>query len=202
MRLFTITGRSVRCVPTALSAVAGVPSHDAAAVIRRVRADGRPVFGVTWPDAELAALELGLWMPVAGEEWRNGHRPTLATWSRSAGDGLWLVRVGGKRSAHLIAVEVDGRRVRIADSCNRRPVGLRDMDRAVCGPRSRVRAAQRVERGPVWYAYRLGELEGALQQARRRRAAARRALTVADRRVAEIESAIAGATAELDGLPD
>ena len=59
--LHRITGRAVKCGPAAISAIAGVPTHEAAAVIRRLY-DRRAVNGVFIDELAGALAELG-WAP-------------------------------------------------------------------------------------------------------------------------------------------
>ena len=59
--LHRITGRALKCGPAAISAIAGVPTHEAAAVIRRLF-DRRAVNGV-FIDELAAALEVFGWAP-------------------------------------------------------------------------------------------------------------------------------------------
>ncbi len=59
--LHRITGRAVKCGPCAISAIAGVPTHEAAAVIRRLF-DRRSVNGV-FIDELAAALHEFDWAP-------------------------------------------------------------------------------------------------------------------------------------------
>ena len=59
--LHRITGRATKCGPSALSAIAGVPTHEAAAVIRRLY-DRHAVNGV-FIDELAAALEAYRWAP-------------------------------------------------------------------------------------------------------------------------------------------
>ena len=60
--LHRITGRAVKCGPAAISAIAGVPTHEAAAAVRRLF-DRRAVNGV-FIDELAAALEKFGWAPV------------------------------------------------------------------------------------------------------------------------------------------
>ena len=59
--LHRITGRAVKCGPAAISAIAGVPTHDAAAVIRRLF--DRPAVNGVYIDELAAALEEFGWAP-------------------------------------------------------------------------------------------------------------------------------------------
>ena len=59
--LHRITGRAVKCGPAAISAIAGVPSHEAAAVIRRLF--DRPSVNGVQTDELAAALEEFGWTP-------------------------------------------------------------------------------------------------------------------------------------------
>ena len=59
--LHRITGRALKCGPSAISAIAGVPTHEAAAVIRRLF-DRRAVNGVFFDELAAALAEFG-WAP-------------------------------------------------------------------------------------------------------------------------------------------
>jgi len=59
--LHRITGRATRCGPSAISAIAGVPTHEAAAVIRRLY-DRHAVNGVYMDELAAALAEFG-WRP-------------------------------------------------------------------------------------------------------------------------------------------
>ena len=59
--LHRITGRAVKCGPSAISAIAGVPTHEAAAVIRRLF--DRPSVNGVHTDELAAALEEFGWTP-------------------------------------------------------------------------------------------------------------------------------------------
>ena len=59
--LHRITGRAVKCGPAAISAIAGVPTHEAAAVIRRLF--DRPSVNDVYTDELAAALEEFGWVP-------------------------------------------------------------------------------------------------------------------------------------------
>ena len=59
--LHRITGRAVKCGPAAISAIAGVPTHEAAAVIRRLF-DRPSVNGVHTDELAAALAEFG-WTP-------------------------------------------------------------------------------------------------------------------------------------------
>ena len=59
--LHRITGRAVKCGPSAISAIAGVPTHEAAAVIRRLF-DRPSVNGVYMDELSAALAEFG-WTP-------------------------------------------------------------------------------------------------------------------------------------------
>ena len=56
--LHRITGRAARCGPAAISAIAGVPTHEAAAVIRRL-SNRRAVRGVSMDELAAALFEFG-----------------------------------------------------------------------------------------------------------------------------------------------
>ena len=59
--LYRITGRATKCGPSAISAIAGVPTHEAAAVIRRLY-DRRAVNGVYMDELATALAAFG-WAP-------------------------------------------------------------------------------------------------------------------------------------------
>ena len=59
--LHRITGRAVKCGPAAISAIAGVPTHEAAAVIRRLF--DRPSVNGVYTDELAAALGEFGWAP-------------------------------------------------------------------------------------------------------------------------------------------
>ena len=59
--LHKITGRAIKCGPSAISAIAGVPTHEAAAVIRRLF-DRHAVNGVYMDELAAALHEFG-WEP-------------------------------------------------------------------------------------------------------------------------------------------
>ena len=59
--LHRITGRATKCGPSAISAIAGVPTHEAAAVIRRLF--DRPSVNGVYTDELAAALEEFGWTP-------------------------------------------------------------------------------------------------------------------------------------------
>ena len=59
--LHRITGRATKCGPSAISAIAGVPTHEAAAIIRRLF-DRPSVNGVYMDELATALAELG-WTP-------------------------------------------------------------------------------------------------------------------------------------------
>ena len=59
--LHRITGRAVKCGPAAISAIAGVPTHEAAAVIRRLF--DRPSVNGVYIDELAAALDAFGWAP-------------------------------------------------------------------------------------------------------------------------------------------
>ena len=59
--LHRITGRATKCGPAAISAIAGVPTHEAAAIIRRLF-DRPAVNGVYMDELAAALAELG-WAP-------------------------------------------------------------------------------------------------------------------------------------------
>lgn len=84
--LYHATGRNGFCGPVALSATFGLPTHEASAVIRHVRNDGRPVKSVSLGELTLAASELsGRDLHVRTYAKRHclgdsDRRPTLGKW--------------------------------------------------------------------------------------------------------------------------
>ena len=118
--LHRITGRATKCGPSAISAIAGVPTHEAAAVIRRLF-DRRAVNGV-FIDELAAALAAFGWMPdyalrhpkyrnrriaCRESEWQRifGHVPfdvraiALGTFLDAAPSGTWAISA----SNHFVA---------------------------------------------------------------------------------------------------
>ena len=59
--LHRITGRAVKCGPSAISSIAGVPTHEAAAAVRRLF--DRPSVNGVYTDELAAALEEFGWTP-------------------------------------------------------------------------------------------------------------------------------------------
>jgi len=57
--LHRITGRAKKCGPSTISAIAGIPTHEAAAIIRRLY-DHRAVKGVATDELTAALADLGL----------------------------------------------------------------------------------------------------------------------------------------------
>ena len=136
--LHRITGRATRCGPSAISAIAGVPTHEAAAVIRRLY-DRRSVNGVYMDELAAALAEFG-WRPDYAlrhpklRDRRHARREeawerlfadvpfevraiTLGTFLDAAPAGTWAISV----SQHFVAYG-DGH---VADSrawFSRRPV--------------------------------------------------------------------------------
>ena len=136
--LHRITGRATKCGPSAISAIAGVPTHEAAAVIRRLF--DRPSVNGVHIDELAAALEEFGWMPDYAmrhpkyrqrrharreEVWERifGRVPfevraiTLGTFLDPAPAGTWAISAGN----HFVAY-ADGF---VADSgawFNRKPV--------------------------------------------------------------------------------
>ena len=118
--LHRITGRATKCGPSAISAIAGVPTHQAAAVIRRLY-DRRAVNGV-YMDELAAALAAFGWRPdhaLRHPKYRDRHYArreaewerifadvpfdiraiTLGTFLDAAPPGTWAVSV----SDHFVA---------------------------------------------------------------------------------------------------
>ena len=86
--LHRITGRATKCGPSAISAIAGVPTHEAAAVIRRLF-DRRAVNGVYIDELTAALLEFG-WSPdyaLRRPKYRDRHYARRQSeWERLLGD--------------------------------------------------------------------------------------------------------------------
>ncbi len=82
--LHRITGRAVKCGPSAISAIAGVPTHEAAAVIRRLF--DRPSVNGVFIDELAAALEEFGWTPdyaLRHPKYRNRrHTRREEVWDR------------------------------------------------------------------------------------------------------------------------
>ena len=118
--LHRITGRATKCGPSAISAIAGVPTHEAAAVIRRLF-DRRAVNGVFMDELAAALAEFG-WAPdyalrhpklnarrqARREEVRERlfadvpfdlRAVTLGTFLDAAPSGTWAIAV----SRHFVA---------------------------------------------------------------------------------------------------
>ena len=118
--LHRITGRAVKCGPAAISAIAGVPTHEAAAVIRRLF--DRPAVNGVYTDELAAALEELGWAPDYAirhpkyRERRYARRDevwerifadvpsevravTLGTFLDAAPAGTWAISAGG----HFVA---------------------------------------------------------------------------------------------------
>ena len=118
--LHRITGRATKCGPSAISAIAGVPTHEAAAVIRRLY-DRRAVNGVYIDELAAALAEFG-WTPdyaLRHPRYRDRHYArresgwerifaevpfevravTLGTFLDAAPRGAWAVSV----SDHFVA---------------------------------------------------------------------------------------------------
>ncbi len=131
--LHRITGRAVKCGPAAISAIAGVPTHEAAAVIRRLF-DRPSVNGVCTDELAAALGEFG-WAPDYAirhpkycerryarleSQWRrifaglpfDVRAVTLGTFLDDAPSGTWAISAGN----HFVAWS-DGH---VADSgaCN------------------------------------------------------------------------------------
>ncbi len=92
--LHRITGRATKCGPSAISAIAGVPTHEAAAVIRRLF--DRPSVNGVFTDELAAALEafgfvpdFALWHPKHRER-RHARRDEV--WERIFADVPFEVR--------------------------------------------------------------------------------------------------------------
>ena len=118
--LHRITGRAAKCGPAAISAIAGVPTHQAAAVIRRLF--DRPTVNGVFVDELAAALEEFGWPPGSAvrhpnyrnrrfakreSEWgrifagvlTDAGTITLGTFLDAAPSGTWAVYAGN----HFVA---------------------------------------------------------------------------------------------------
>ena len=118
--LHRITGRAVKCGPAAISAIAGVPTHEAAAVIRRLF--DRPAVNGVYIDELAAALEEFGWAPdhaLRHPNYRNRRfarreevwerifadipfevrAATIGTFLDAAPAGMWAISAGG----HFVA---------------------------------------------------------------------------------------------------
>ena len=92
--LHRIAGRATRCGPSAISAIAGVPTHEAAAVIRRLY-DRHAVNGVYMDELAAALAEFG-WEPdyaLRHPKYRERHYARReAKWERLFADVPFEVR--------------------------------------------------------------------------------------------------------------
>ncbi len=92
--LHRITGRAVKCGPAAISAIAGVPTHEAAAVIRRLF--DRPSVNGVYTDELAAALEEFGWTPdyaIRHPKYRERrHARREEVWDRIFADVPFEVR--------------------------------------------------------------------------------------------------------------
>ena len=119
--LHRVTGRAGKCGPSAIAAIAGVPTHEAAAAIRRLF-NRRAVNGV-FMDEVAAVLQEHGWKPdyalrhptfgaartharceAAWERIFSGvpfdvHATTLGTFLDAAPDGIWAISA----TRHLVA---------------------------------------------------------------------------------------------------
>ena len=118
--LHRITGRAVKCGPSAISAIAGVPTHRAAAVIRRLF--DRPSVNGVYTDELAATLEEFGWTPDYAfrhpkycerryarleSKWRrifagvpfDVRAVTLGTFLDTAPAGTWTISAGN----HFVA---------------------------------------------------------------------------------------------------
>ena len=119
--LHRITGRAVKCGPATISAIAGVPTHGAAAVIRRLF--DRPAVNGVYTDELAAALEEFGWAPDYAQrhpkyrERRFARREevwerffadvpfeiraiSLGTFLDAAPAGTWAISAGGHSVAY------------------------------------------------------------------------------------------------------
>ena len=126
--LHRITGRALKCGPCAISAIAGMPTHEAAAVIRRLF-DRRAVNGI-FTDELAAALEAFGWAPDYAirhpnyRERRHSRREpewerlfagapshvramTLGTFLDAAPSGTWAVSASNHFVAYADGFVVD-----------------------------------------------------------------------------------------------
>ncbi len=118
--LHRITGRAVKCGPAAISAIAGVPTHEAASVVRRLF--DRPAVNGVHTDELAAALEEFSWTPdyaIRHPKYRERHYArredvwerifsdvpcdvralTIGTFLDAAPAGTWAISAGG----HFVA---------------------------------------------------------------------------------------------------
>ena len=126
--LHRITGRAVKCGPSAISAIAGVPTHEAAAVIRRLF--DRPSVNGVYTDELAAALEEFGWVPDHAlrhpnyRERRHARRQevwerifagvpfdvravTLGTFLDAPPPGTWVISAGGHFVAYADGLVAD-----------------------------------------------------------------------------------------------
>ena len=119
--LHRITGRATKCGPSAISAIAGVPTHEAAAVIRRLF--DRPSVNGVFIDELAAALEEFGWAPdyavrhpkyrerrfarreevwerIFAEVPSDQRAMTLGTFLDPAPAGTWAISAGNHFVAH------------------------------------------------------------------------------------------------------
>ena len=118
--LHRITGRATKCGPSAISAIAGVPTHEAAAVIRRLY-DRRAVNGVYMDELAAALAEFGRapdyalrhpryrdrhyarreaeWERIFADVSFELRAVTLGTFLDAASSGTWAISV----SDHFVA---------------------------------------------------------------------------------------------------
>ena len=128
--LYRITGRATKCGPSAISAIAGVPTHEAAAVIRRLY-DRRAVNGVHMDELVAALAQFG-WAPDCAlrhpklrdrryahdeEAWERllSNIPcqlravTLGTFLDAAASGAWAIATSGHFVAYADGFVADSR---------------------------------------------------------------------------------------------
>lgn len=92
--LHRITGRATKCGPSAISAIAGVPTHEAAAVVRRLF-DRRSVNGVHTDELAAALEEFGFVPDYAMRHPKyreRRHARREAVWQRIFADVPFEVR--------------------------------------------------------------------------------------------------------------
>ena len=92
--LHRITGRATKCGPSTISAIAGVPTHEAAAVIRRLF-DRPSVNGVSIDELAAALEEFGFVPDYAMRHPKYGERPYARreeVWERIFGEVPFEVR--------------------------------------------------------------------------------------------------------------
>lgn len=178
MRLLnTITGRNKYCGPAAVSAVAGV-STDRAAALMRHKGGRRSIRGAFNHEVLGAFRYLG-WDNIMTDSFRKGRRPTLARWldGDRCRKSAYLVNVTG----HYVVVRGDW----FADSRQREPVHVD----AAPGRRARVVKTWRLHYEPGLMDHDvLRILETEQEERRQKRAKMDQARRVAKQIGCELES--------------